>query len=45
VLADIKSKLNKAGISNKLDDSGGTVGRRYARTDELGVSFGITVDQ
>ena len=32
------------GISHKIDDSGGSIGRRYARTDEIGIPFGITVD-
>merc|ERR1712228_797582 len=32
------------GISNKVDDSGVTVGKRYARTDECGIPFAITVD-
>lgn len=27
-----------------MDDSSGSIGRRYARTDEIGVPFGITVD-
>jgi glycyl-tRNA synthetase len=32
------------GISNKVDDSSQSIGRRYARNDELGTPFGITVD-
>ena len=28
----------------KVDDSSGSIGRRYARTDEISVPFGITVD-
>ena len=32
------------GVSNKVDDSSSSIGRRYARNDELGVPFGITVD-
>lgn len=31
-------------ISNKVDSSSGTVGRKYSRADELGIPFGITVD-
>lgn len=27
-----------------MDDSSGSIGRRYARTDEVGVAFGITID-
>lgn len=31
-------------ISHKTDDSSGSIGRRYARTDQLAIPFGITVD-
>ena len=37
--------LTKNGVSCKVDDSGVTVGKRYARTDENGIPFAITVDQ
>lgn len=36
--------LTRAGISRKVDDSGASIGKRYARTDEIGVPFAITVD-
>jgi len=36
--------LVRAGISSKVDDSSQTVGRRYARTDECGIPFAVTVD-
>ncbi len=36
--------MTKAGISSKIDDSGQTIGKRYARTDECGIPFAITVD-
>ena len=36
--------LTELDISCKIDDSGGTIGRRYARTDEIGIPYGITVD-
>ena len=35
---------NQAGISSKSDSSGTSIGRRYARMDELGVPFDITID-
>lgn len=41
---DLKSKLNKEGVTSKIDDSSQTVGRRYARTDECGIPFAITID-
>lgn len=36
--------LTRSGISSKIDDSGQTIGKRYARTDECGIPFAITVD-
>jgi glycyl-tRNA synthetase len=36
--------LRKAGISNRVDESSGSIGRRYARNDELGTPFAVTVD-
>jgi glycyl-tRNA synthetase len=36
--------LTRAGVSSKIDDSGQTIGKRYARTDECGIPFAITVD-
>ncbi|KAH7647807.1 glycyl-tRNA synthetase [Cryptosporidium bovis] len=32
------------GISCKIDTSSASIGRRYARTDEIGIPFGITID-
>ncbi|KAL4890428.1 hypothetical protein BDV59DRAFT_204386 [Aspergillus ambiguus] len=37
-------KLRRMGISNRMDDSSASIGKRYARNDELGTPFGITVD-
>eukprot|EP01040_Poterioochromonas_malhamensis_P010430 gene10430-11347_t len=37
----IQDQLN---IAVRVDSSSGSVGRRYARADELGIPFGITVD-
>jgi len=36
--------LTDLDISHKVDDSSGSIGRRYARTDEIAIPFGITVD-
>ncbi|XP_078521406.1 glycine--tRNA ligase [Lissotriton helveticus] len=41
---ELSEALTKHGISHKVDDSSGSIGRRYARTDEIGVAFGITID-
>jgi len=37
-------KLRRLGISNRVDDSGASIGKRYARNDELGTALGITID-
>lgn len=31
-------------MSNRVDDSSASIGKRYARNDELGTPLGITVD-
>ncbi|KAL6186234.1 hypothetical protein ACLB2K_042355 [Fragaria x ananassa] len=41
---DISKSLTAAGISHKMDTTGTSIGKRYARIDELGVPFAITVD-
>jgi len=41
---DAGAKLRRAGISNRVDDSSASVGKAYARNDELGTPFGITID-
>lgn len=38
-------RLRKADISTRVDDSAASIGKRYSRNDELGIPFGITVDQ
>lgn len=40
----IASELTAAGLFNKVDTTGVSIGKRYARTDEIGVPFAITVD-
>ncbi|CAI2348891.1 unnamed protein product [Caenorhabditis sp. 36 PRJEB53466] len=44
VMEAVKHELSGYELSYKVDDSSGTIGRRYARTDEIGIPFGITVD-
>uniref|UniRef100_W5L669 Glycine--tRNA ligase n=1 Tax=Astyanax mexicanus TaxID=7994 RepID=W5L669_ASTMX len=41
---ELSESMTKYGVSHKVDDSSGSIGRRYARTDEIGVAFGITID-
>jgi glycyl-tRNA synthetase len=38
------AKLRSAGIASRVDDSSASIGKRYARNDELGTPFGVTVD-
>ena len=38
------TKLRKAGIFSRVDDSNTSIGKRYARNDELGTPFGVTLD-
>ncbi|KAI1812781.1 glycyl-tRNA synthetase 1 [Poronia punctata] len=40
----ISSRLRALGIANNIDSSGASIGKRYARNDELGTPLGITVD-
>nr|XP_043628188.1 glycine--tRNA ligase, mitochondrial 1-like [Erigeron canadensis] len=44
VAKQISRSLTAVGISNKKDITGTSIGKRYARTDELGVPFAVTVD-
>jgi glycyl-tRNA synthetase len=44
IVARLRDSLQAANIVNKVDSSSGTVGRRYARADELGIPFGVTID-
>ncbi|XP_074573388.1 glycine--tRNA ligase, mitochondrial 1-like [Curcuma longa] len=40
----IAKSLTAAGISHIIDITGTSIGKRYARTDEIGVPFAVTVD-
>ncbi|CAG9858491.1 unnamed protein product [Phyllotreta striolata] len=40
----ISSELTKVDVSHKVDDSSGSIGKRYARTDEIAIPYGITID-
>ncbi|CAI5962344.1 unnamed protein product [Closterium sp. NIES-64] len=44
VAQEASAGLTKGGVANKIDTTGTTIGKRYARTDELGCPFAITVD-
>jgi glycyl-tRNA synthetase len=36
--------LAEAGVAHSEDNSGAAVGRRYARADEIGIPFSVTID-
>ena len=43
-IENIRKELVQNGISYKIDETNDSIGRRYARTDEIGIPFGITID-
>jgi glycyl-tRNA synthetase len=43
-IAPLAAALTAAGLANAVDDSGASVGRRYARADEVGTPFAVTFD-
>ncbi|KAI9844886.1 MAG: Glycine--tRNA ligase 1, mitochondrial [Sclerophora amabilis] len=43
-LKQLSQQLRALGVSYRVDDSSASIGKRYSRNDELGTSFGITVD-
>lgn len=44
IVKKVSSYLRKEQIPFKVDDSSASIGKRYARNDELGTPFGITID-
>lgn len=44
ILQSISEGLRAVDVSHKIDDSGASIGKRYARTDEVAIPYGITVD-
>ena len=40
----ISALLTQNDVSHRIDDSSGSIGKRYARTDEIAIPFGITID-
>ena len=42
--AALSRELTKLSVSNRLDLSSTTIGRRYVRSDEIGLPFVVTVD-
>lgn len=44
IVDDLVARFRKAGISCRADAGSSAIGRRYARTDEVGIPFAVTVD-
>ncbi|XP_065218735.1 glycine--tRNA ligase isoform X2 [Planococcus citri] len=40
----LSKELLRKGIALKVDDSAGSIGKRYTRTDEVAIPFAITID-
>lgn len=40
----LEQQLISLNLSSKIDLSGASIGRKYARADEIGVPFGVTID-
>lgn len=43
-LDTLRTKLTDNGLQYKVDESGASIGRRYARADELGIPYAVTID-
>lgn len=43
-VSHLKDSIKKKGLSCEVDSSSSTIGKRYARCDEVGIPFAITVD-
>lgn len=44
LVKQISKLLTEHEVSHKVDDSSGAIGKRYARTDEVAIPFGICID-
>ena len=44
LIKKLSADLRRLDVSHKVDDSAGSVGRRYARTDQIAIPFGVTLD-
>lgn len=44
LMRDFRAQLGALGLSYTIDESGATIGKKYARNDELGIPFGVTLD-
>jgi len=44
IFSNLKTSLGRENLSYTSDESGATLGKRYARNDELGIPYAVTVD-
>ncbi|KAI1134396.1 glycyl-tRNA synthetase 1 [Hypoxylon sp. FL0543] len=44
LIRKLSTRLRSLGVSNNIDASNASIGKRYARNDELGTPLGITID-
>merc|ERR1712039_930205 len=44
LMNEFRKELSLLGMSYTIDESGATIGRRYARNDEIGIPFAVTFD-
>lgn len=44
VVRELRRILTEADLSTEVDESSVSIGRRYARTDEIGIPFACTID-
>jgi glycyl-tRNA synthetase len=44
LVENVRRALRQAALSHQTDSSGVSIGKRYARVDELGVPYAITLD-
>eukprot|EP00463_Aulacantha_scolymantha_P003588 TRINITY_DN4462_c0_g1_i1.p1 TRINITY_DN4462_c0_g1~~TRINITY_DN4462_c0_g1_i1.p1 ORF type:complete len:123 (-),score=20.46 TRINITY_DN4462_c0_g1_i1:117-485(-) len=44
VVKKIKRQCVQLNLSSKVDTSGASIGRKYARADEIGIPYALTID-
>jgi glycyl-tRNA synthetase len=44
LIDNVRDRLREASLAHQVDSGGASIGKRYARTDELGIPFAITLD-
>lgn len=44
IVKALKKEFSRLNLAGSTDDTGASIGKRYARNDELGIPFAITID-